>query len=117
MEFHFERLTVWQESMKLVSMIYSETKRFPREERFGLIDQVRRASVSIPANIAEGKGRYHQKEFLQFLYIARGSLYETITLIKTSASLRYLQMAQQEELLKQCQVILSQLSGLINSLK
>ena len=117
MQFHFERLTVWQESMELVSMIYILTSRFPNEERFGLIDQLRRAAVSIPTNIAEGKGRYHSKEFIRFLYIARGSLYETITLIKTAGHLRYLQPKDQDEVLNCCQRIASKLSGLINSMK
>jgi len=117
MQFHFEKLTVWQEAMELVTTVYAATKTFPKEERFGLIDQLRRAAVSIPTNIAEGKGRYHPKEFLQFLYMARGSLYETITLIKTAGALRYLQPNDQETLLRRCQSIVSKLSGLINSLK
>ena len=117
MQFHFEKLTVWQQAMELVETIYTVTKTLPNEERFGLVDQLRRASVSIPANIAEGKGRYHPKEFIQFLYVARGSLYETITLIRVSAKLHYLQPKDQEMLLNRCQTIASQLSGLINSLK
>lgn len=117
MEFHFEKLTVWQEAMELVKAVYTVTKNFPREERFGLIDQLRRAVVSVPANIAEGKGRYHSKEFIQFLYTARGSLYEVITLIKAASKLDYLQVKEEEKLLNQCQSILSKLSGLINSLK
>ncbi len=117
MEFHFEKLSVWQEAMKLVQLVYVMTKNFPPEERFGMLSQLRRAAVSIPANISEGKGRYSQKEFAQFLYLSRGSLYETITLIKTSTDLGYLQPKDQERLLNQCQVVLSKLSGLINSLK
>ena len=117
MEFHFETLTVWQEAMKSVTMVYTATKTFPKEERFGLTSQIQRAAVSVPANIAEGKGRYHQKEFLQFLYIARGSLYETITLIKAASDLQLLQSEDRETLLIQCQLILSKLSGLANSVK
>lgn len=117
MEFYFEKLTVWQEAMQLVKAIYKVTRAFPREERFGLVDQLRRAAVSIPANIAEGKGRYHQKEFLQFLYMARGSLYETVTLIKAAADLSYLQLKDQEVVLDLCRSIASKLSGLINALR
>ena len=117
MEFHFEKLIVWQDAMVLVAKVYEVTKTLPREERFGLIDQLRRAAVSIAANIAEGRGRYHPKEFIQFLYIARGSLYETITLIKTAETLKYLELEDYTALLKQCQAIGSKLSGLINSLK
>ena len=117
MEFHFERLTVWQAAMELVAQIYEATRRFPPQERFGLIDQLHRAAVSVVANIAEGKGRYHTKEFLQLLYIARGSLYEAISLIKIAASLKYLDCKIESSLLSACQQTLSQLSGLINSLK
>ena len=117
MEFHFEKLTVWQDAMVLVAKVYEMTRTLPKEERFGLIDQLRRAAVSIAANIAEGRGRYHPKEFIQFLYVARGSLYETITLIKTAAALTYLEPRECTVLLGQCQMIGSKLSGLINSLK
>ena len=117
MKFHFEELTVWQEAMELVQNIYTVTKQFPKEEQFGLTSQLQRAAVSIPANIAEGKGRYHQKEFLQFLYTSRGSLYETITLLKLAMTLQYLQPTNADALLTRCQTIASQLSGLIRSLK
>jgi four helix bundle protein len=117
MEFHFEKLTVWQDAMQLITKVYRLTKTFPREERFGLIDQLRRAAVSIAANIAEGRGRYHTKEFIQFLYMARGSLYETITLIKAAGSLEYLPRNDREDLLSHCQSINSKLSGLISALK
>ena len=99
MEFHFEQLTVWQEAMKLVTATYEAAERFPKTERFGIGDQLRRA------------------EFVQFLYMARGSLYETITLIKSATSLGYFPLKAQEELLLHCKHIASQLSGLINSLK
>jgi len=117
MQFHFEKLTVWQLSMELVELVYKQTRAFPEEERFGLVSQLRRAAVSIPANIAEGKGRFHKKEFIQFLYNARGSLYETITLLKVASRLQYLQPKMLDELLSQYQMINSQLSGLINALK
>ncbi len=117
MEFSFEKLMVWQKAMELVTLVYEVTKRFPSEERFGLVDQLRRAAVSIPTNIAEGKGRYHQKEFIQFLYLARGSLYEVVTLINTALTLRYLERGDSVKLLESCGIIRSQLSGLIKSLK
>ena len=117
MKFHFEELTVWQDAMDLVATVYPLTKGFPKEEKFGLDSQLRRAAVSIAANIAEGRGRYHTKEFIQFLYMARGSLYETITLVKTTLKLGYLSSQEEESVLLQCQTIGSKLSGLINSLK
>jgi len=117
MQFHFEKLTVWQDAMELVVRVYTVTKMFPKEEQFGLTSQIRRAAVSVSANIAEGRGRYHPKEFIQFLYMARGSLYETITLTKVASTLNYLKEVDRELTLNQCQVIGSKLSGLINSLR
>ena len=117
MQFHFEKLTVWKDAMDLVATIYRVTRVFPTDEQFGMVSQLRRAAVSVSANIAEGRGRYHRKEFIQFLYVARGSLYETITLIKTAANLEYLPSKDQEPLLMQCQRIGSKLSGLINALR
>jgi four helix bundle protein len=75
----FKKLTVWQRSYNLVLMIYKYSQKFPSSELYGLISQIRRASVSILANIAEGSERQHKKEFLQFLSIARGSLAEVET--------------------------------------
>ena len=117
MQFHFEQLTVWQEAIELVTVIYEVTKPFPQDELFGITRQMRRAAVSIPANIAEGKGRYNKKEFVQFLYTARGSLYEVVTLLKLAAKLKYLSEEQHRQFVPLVEVILSKLSGLINSLK
>ena len=117
MQFHFEKLTVWKDAMELVTTIYRLTRAFPTDEQFGMVSQLRRAAVSVSANIAEGRGRYHRKDFIQFLYVARGSLYETITLIKAAASLQYLPSKDQEPLLMQWQRIGGKLSGLINALR
>lgn len=72
-------LMVWQEGMELVSNIYSLTKDFPPEEMYGLTSQLRRASVSVPSNIAEGAVRASNKEFIYFLNVARGSLSEIVS--------------------------------------
>ena len=117
MIFAFETLEVWQQAMKLVETIYHISSTFPTQEQFGLTSQLRRAAISIPLNIAEGKGRYHKKEFIQFLYNARGSLYETVTLLKIALNLHYLTEKQQQDLLQVVREIMSKLSGLINSLK
>ena len=70
-------LDVWNRSMELAEKLYLLTEQFPREEQFGLISQIRRSAVSIPSNIAEGAARSSNKEFVQFLYVALGSLSET----------------------------------------
>jgi four helix bundle protein len=75
----YKQLEVWQKAMDLAESCYFTTRRFPKDELFGLTSQIRRAASSIPANIAEGQGRDHTKEFLNFLSIARGSLMELET--------------------------------------
>ena len=82
-------LRVWQDAMELVTRIYSVTRTFPVEERFGLIGQMRRASVSVPSNIAEGAARGSRKEFVHFLAIARGSLSELDTQLRIARNLGY----------------------------
>lgn len=75
----FKDLIVWQKSMELVRAVYALSKAFPADERYALTDQLRRAVVSIPSNIAEGNGRTSPKELVHFLSIARGSVYEVVT--------------------------------------
>ena len=84
-----KELSVWKESVRMVTDIYSITKKFPKEEKFGLTNQIRRAVVSIPSNIAEGAARSSNKEFKQFLYIALGSLSELETQLIISNNLNY----------------------------
>ncbi len=117
MKFAFENLEVWNQAMSLIEAVYKVTQGFPTHEQFGLTSQVRRAAVSVAANIAEGKGRYHKKEFIQFLYTARGSLYEVITLLQLAKSLQYLNESQHQQVIQSSEQIMSKLSGLINSLK
>ncbi len=78
---NYKKLDVWKYSMETVKEVYKLTRFYPGEERFGLISQTNRAAVSIPANIAEGLGRNHQKDSIQFFYISRGSAYELETLL------------------------------------
>jgi four helix bundle protein len=75
-------LDVWKRSMDLVFQVYKTTDAFPKHELYALTSQIRRASVSIPSNIAEGAGRKNRKEFVQFLYVALGSLAELIGFLK-----------------------------------
>lgn len=86
----FKDLIVWQKGIELVNEIYKVTKHFPKEESYGLTSQARRSAISIPANIAEGWGRGTTKNYIQFLEISRGSLYELNTLIIISVNQEYL---------------------------
>ncbi|MBM3256670.1 MAG: four helix bundle protein [Candidatus Moranbacteria bacterium] len=116
-KFNFEDLKVWQNSIELSKIVYKETKSFPKEERYGLTGQVRRAAISVALNISEGKGRFHKKEFIQFLYLARGSLYEVVTCIKLAENMGYISCLETKNILQKSFEIQRQLNGLINSLK
>ena len=85
-----QKLKIWQKSMDLVEACYRASSNFPREEQFGLVSQVRRAATSVPANIAEGYGRWNIREFARFLAIANGSLRELETHIFIARRLGYL---------------------------
>ena len=87
---YFRDLIVWQKAMELVKVVYALSKTFPADERYALTDQLRRAVVSIPSNIAEGNGRAGNKDYAHFLSIARGSLYETLTQLQIAHDLGYI---------------------------
>jgi four helix bundle protein len=93
---HYKDLLIWQRGMGLAKMVYQLTSGFPGEERFGLTSQLRRASVSVPSNIAEGQARQSTKEFLQFLSHAEGSLAEVETQLLLSVELGFAQKPQVE---------------------
>lgn len=112
----FRKLTVWQKSYAFVIGVYRYSKTFPREEQFGLTSQLQRAAISIPANIAEGYERNHRKEYVQFLYIARGSLGEIETYLLLGRDLGYLADEAYLTLERQRHDIAKLLKGLINSL-
>jgi four helix bundle protein len=84
-------LLVWQKSIVLVEHVYRLTESFPKQEQFGLVSQLRRAAISVPANIAEGSARSTRKDLLHFLVIARGSLSEMDTLVEISGNLGYIE--------------------------
>jgi four helix bundle protein len=113
----YKQLEVWQFAMDLAQQCYLATKQFPREELFGLTSQIRRAAVSIPANIAEGQGRAHTKEFLNHLSIARGSLMELETHLMLSQRVGLLEVAELEKLLAASDRISRMLSGLRKALQ
>jgi four helix bundle protein len=89
-EKRYKDLNVWQEARKLSKDIYSLTSEFPKEEQFGLINQMRRCAISVPSNIAEGCGRNYPKDSIQFFHISRGSLYELETQLYLSFDLNYI---------------------------
>ena len=86
----YKELRVWQKAMDLVTETYKLCKTLPKEETYGLSDQMRRAAVSIPSNIAEGQARKNKKEFIHFLYIAQGSLAELLTQLEICVRLGYI---------------------------
>ena len=97
---NFRDLNIWQLGMEIARDIYEVSTKFPREEQFGLISQMRRASVSIPSNIAEGFNRFHNKEYRQFLFTALGSLAELETQIELCSQLNYLDPLKKNELIE-----------------
>jgi four helix bundle protein len=107
-------LKVWQEAMELVLNIYKISENFPKQEMFGLTSQIRRASVSVPSNIAEGAGRRSEKEFGRFLYISLGSLAELETQLEIAKRLNYIN--DTEQINKSIIFIRIMLSKLIKSL-
>lgn len=86
---HYKELLVWQKGMLLAKDVYGLTGRFPADERFGLVSQIRRAAISVPSNIAEGQARHGTREFLQFLSHASGSLAELETQVLLSVEMKY----------------------------
>jgi four helix bundle protein len=110
-------LAVWNESMNLVVSIYSLTRSFPKEEMYGLTSQIRRAVVSVPANISEGAARKYTKEYLNFLRISLGSLSELETLVLIAWQLNYLKNEDHQFVSSQIKRITILLSGLIKSLE
>ncbi|MGA1847606.1 four helix bundle protein [Deferribacter abyssi] len=107
-------LDVWKKSMDLATEIYKITKSFPKEEMYGLTSQIRRAVVSISANIAEGAARNSKKEFIQFLYISLGSLAELETELLIAKNIGYL---KNDSIFEEIKIIRKMLLGLINSVR
>jgi len=113
----YKDLIVWQKSIVLVTDIYSITRNFPMEEKFGLVNQLNRAVVSIPTNIVEGWGRESSKNYLQFLRISRGSLMEVETLVLISKNLNYINDEQHKLITNGIEEVGKILQGLIKSIQ
>jgi four helix bundle protein len=112
----YRDLEVWNVSMAMVEAVYRLTAPWPAEERFGITSQIRRAAVSVPANIAEGYGRLHRGDYLRHLSVAQGSLAEVETLLALSARLRLSTRQEALVIWKSCQSIGRLLRKLIKSL-
>ncbi|OBW41547.1 hypothetical protein AB670_02032 [Chryseobacterium sp. MOF25P] len=113
----YTSLEVWIESRKLTNLVYEKTKKFPKEELFGLTNQIRRCSVSIPSNIAEGCGRRTSNDTIQFLHIAKGSLFELETQIYLSLDQNYISEFEFNEVSNQVLVCKKLINGFINYYK
>ena len=113
----YTSLEVWIESRKLTNLVYEKTKKFPKEELFGLTNQIRRCSVSIPSNIAEGCGRRTSNDTIQFLHIAKGSLFELETQIYLSLDQKYISELEFNEISNQVLVCKKLINGFINYYK
>jgi four helix bundle protein len=112
----FRDLLVWQKAMDLAEQVYILTKDFPVDERYGLQSQVRRCSVSIPSNIAEGAGRNSNKEFKYFLSIALASSFELETQLLLASKFNYIVKEALEEVINKLQEVQKMLNGLQKSL-
>ena len=110
----FQDLRIWQEAMNLTVEVYLVTGGFPKHETYGLASQMRRAAVSVPSNIAEGKGHRSDPEFVRFLHHARGSLLELQTQILIARRLQYLSEEKADELCRNGDGIGRGLNALIN---
>lgn len=117
MKKEYTELDVWIEARKLVNNVYEFSKNFPKEEVFGLTNQMRRCAISIPSNIAEGLGRKTANEVIHFLHIARGSLYELETQCYLSYDQNYISKNDLESLLNQIISCKKLLNGFINYFK
>lgn len=115
--FNFEKLDVWQKSIALTDSVYGFTKPFPSDERFGLTNQMRRAAVSIPSNIAEGCSRKSKADFRRFIEIATGSTFELVSQARIALGQSFLTPVDPDHLCSAALEIVRMLSGLRDSLR
>ena len=113
----YEDLRVWNEAIALVETVYRLTAGFPESERFGLTNQLRRAAVSIPSNVAEGWGRGSKPDYLRFLRIARGSLYEVKTQLVIAERVRFGDTDRIVGAASDCETLRRQLQALISAVE
>ncbi len=115
--FPFEKLDVWRLAVDLADYVLGLLDRFPPNKHIRLVSQMEAAVTSPSQNIAEGKGRQYKKEFLQYLYIAQGSVFEVVTLNEVFRRRQYYQQAEALEIRRRCEEMDRKLNGLINRLK
>ena len=113
----YTKIKAWQLADDLTVAVYQWTKKFPREELYGITSQIRRAASSVAANIVEGSSRESRKDYLHFLYIARGSLSETQYFIHLAGRLEYLSTPDRDQLMSQTKQAFACLHGLIQSVE
>ena len=111
-KYDYKQLDVYKESKALVKMVYKLLKGFPKEEQYALCDQIRRAVVSVPSNVAEGLGRYSAKELVHFYEIAYGSLREVDCQLDIACDLGYITQTNLDEVIKQMDKVAALISGL-----
>jgi len=109
---NYRDLVVWQKSMAMVTAVYRFSRSYPKEEIYGVTSQLRRSAVSIPSNIAEGYGRKSTQDYLRFLKIANGSLFELQTLLEISRNLEYIT----EDIFKACFDMSREVERMLSSL-
>jgi four helix bundle protein len=117
MSHDFKKLRIWETSLSLCREVYLLSQSFPREEQFGLTNQIRRAASSIAANIAEWSGRWTKKDFLHFIHIAHGSLNEVITFLTLARDLWYLKSPDFWKINEQYEVLGNMLASFGTTLK
>ncbi|TNF46300.1 MAG: four helix bundle protein [Bacteroidetes bacterium] len=113
---NYKNLKIWKKSMDLTEMIYKETSEFPPDEKYGLTNQIRRASSSIPSNIAEGSGRQSEKEFKYFLSISLGSCYEVSTQLELAKRLSLITKEEGDPIFHELDQVEKMIIGFMKSL-
>ena len=113
---HYKDLAAWQKAMELVELVYVATRDFPKHEIYGLANQMRRAAVSVPSNIAEGQARFSTRDFRHFLRLSRGSLAEMETQALIAQRLKYIDQTSAGTILASIDEVSRILSGLISSI-
>jgi four helix bundle protein len=114
---NYKELDVWILSMETVSEIYNVIRNYPKDEKYSLIDQTKRTAISIPSNIAEGLGRNHKKDTIQFLHISRGSAYEVDTLLCIAKRVNVIDQETYERVYEKIKRNIQVINGFINYLE